>query len=135
QVVPVGHAVVSHVEAAVAADDHVPAVARVNPQGVLIGVDAAHVAAESLAAVGRAVQADAQHIEVPVIAGVHANLAEIHGPRVHAVDACPRFAAVGGLVDAAVLVAVLALLVLHVFFLAAQPAAPGPPGIGTPSPP
>src|SRR5262249_35467353 len=41
QVVPVVAAVVAGVEAAVAADQQVPAVARVDPQGVLVRVDAA----------------------------------------------------------------------------------------------
>ncbi len=76
---------------------------------------------EGLAAVGRAIQRDAQHVEVLVVAGIDADLAEVHGARVDAVDARPRLAGVGGLVDAAVFVGVGALLVLDVLALAAVP--------------
>ena len=114
------HAVVGGVEAAVAADEHVPAVARVDPQGVLVGVDAvAAVGLERLAAVVGAVQRDAEDVEVLVVGRIDADLAEVHRPGVEAVDARPGLAAVGGLVDAAVLVAVRPLLVLHVLALAA----------------
>ena len=114
------HAVVGDVEAAVAADDHVPAVLRVDPQGVLVGVDAvAAVGRERLAAVRGAVQLDAEDVDVLVVAGIDADLAEVHRPRVEAVDARPGLAAVGRLVDAAVLEAVGALLVLDVLALAA----------------
>src|SRR5207244_239848 len=47
---------------------------------------------------------------------------------VQAVDACPGFAAVGGFVDAAVFVAIWALLVLDVFDLPAVDAAGGTRG-------
>ena len=110
------HAVVGGVEAAVAADEHVPAVARVDPEGVLIGVDAvAAVVLERLAAVGRAVEADAEDVNVLVVAGIDADLAEVHRPRIDAVDARPRFAAVGRFVDAAVLETVRPLLILARF--------------------
>src|SRR5262249_9697660 len=61
-----------------------------------------------------AVHRNAQDVEVLLVAGIDADLAEVHRPRVEAVDTRPRFAAVGGLVDAAVFVAVGALLVLGV---------------------
>ena len=48
--------------------------------------------------------------------------------QVEAVDACPGFAAIGGFVDAAVFVAVGALLVLDVFDLPAVDAAGGAGG-------
>src|SRR5262249_9470367 len=52
EVVPVSGAVVGDVQPAIAADEHVPAIARVDPQGVAVGVDAlTSVAAEDLAAV------------------------------------------------------------------------------------
>src|SRR5207248_6756180 len=55
EMIPVVHAVVGDVEAAVGADDHVPAVARVDPKRVLIIVDTlGAVLLEGLAAVGRA---------------------------------------------------------------------------------
>ena len=51
--VPGRAAVVGDVEAAVAADEHVPAVLGVDPEGVVVRVDAASVAeANCLAAVG-----------------------------------------------------------------------------------
>ena len=56
QVVPVRAAVVGAIEPAVAADDHVAAVLRVDPEGVAVGVHApTEVAAEGLAAVRGAV--------------------------------------------------------------------------------
>src|SRR5439155_6308791 len=55
-----------------------------------------------------------------VVGRIDADHAEVHGPRVDAVDALPGFAAVVGAVDAAVLPAVGALRVLDVFNLAAE---------------
>src|SRR5262249_21533963 len=105
KVVPVGHAVVGDVVAAVAADEHVAAGLRVDPQRVLVGVDAAAAVgagiAERPAAVGGAVDRHAQDVEVALVTRVHADLAEVHRPRVEAVDADPALAAVGGLEDAA----------------------------------
>src|SRR3989442_197900 len=40
EIIPGGGAVIGDVEAAIAAHDHVPAVARVDPQSVLVRVDA-----------------------------------------------------------------------------------------------
>ena len=129
------HAVVGDVEAAVAAEDHVPAVARVDPEGVVVGVDAAAaVGAERLAAVGRAVERDPQHVEVLVVGRIDADLAEVHRPGVEAVDPRPGLAAVGRLVDAAVLEAVGPLLVLDVLALAAEPAENGWVGSRPPAP-
>src|SRR5262249_12703134 len=54
-----------------------------------------------------------------VIGRIDADDAEVHGPRIDAVDARPRFAAVAGLVDAAALEAVGSLLLLDVLLLAA----------------
>src|SRR5260370_18852716 len=119
--IPVLHAIVGHVKTAVAADDHVPAVARVDPQGVLIIVDApAAIRDEGLAAVRGPERTEAANVDTFVVAGIDADLAEIHRPRVEAVDPRPGVAPVDLLVNAAVLVTVLALEVLHVFALAAQ---------------
>src|SRR5262249_47700086 len=97
--VPVGHAVVGDVVAAGAADEHVAAVLRVDPQRVLVGgapaaagAAAAPNPAERFAAVGGAVDRHAEGVDVLVVAGVHADLAEVHRPRVEAVDAHPGFA-------------------------------------------
>ena len=98
-----------------AADDHVPAVAPVDPQRVLIVVDAVGaVGFEGLAAVLRTIQPDAASVDVFLIAGIDTNLAEIHGPHIEAVDARPAVATVGRFVDAAVIEAFRSLLVLDV---------------------
>src|SRR5262249_50098072 len=122
EVVPAIAAIVGLVEAAVAADDHVPAIPGVHPQGVLIGVHAAALPGERkcLAAVLGAVHGHAAHPEIVFIAGIDADLREIHGARVDAVNALPGLAAVGRFVDAAGLVAVGPLLVLNIFALGAQ---------------
>src|SRR5438132_8902366 len=104
EVVPVGHAIVSYVETAVAAENHVPAVVRIDPERVLISVDAAASrGTKRLAAVAGAGHRDAQHVKVVRVAGIDADLAEVHRPGVDAVDSRPRIAAVGRLVNAAVL--------------------------------
>src|SRR5205814_364919 len=109
-----------------------PAVARVDPPRVLVRVDAlGGVGLERLAAVAGAVRRDASHVEVLLVAGVHADLAEVHGPRVDAVDARPALAAVGRFEDAAVLEAVRPLLVLDVLALAAVQEAERPVAAGT----
>src|SRR5437773_8046560 len=113
EMVPVGGAVVGDIKSAVAADDHVPAVARIDPQDVAVGVHlSARIALKRLASVLRAIHRDAKDIDIFVVAGVDADAAEIHGPRIETIDAGPGFAAVGGLVNATVLEAVAALAVL-----------------------
>src|SRR5947207_5982394 len=119
EMVPIGGAVVGDVKSAVAADDHVPAVARIDPQDVAVGVHlSARIALKRLASVLRAIHRDAQDIDIFVVARVDADAAEIHGPGIETIDAGPGFAAVGGFVDAAVLEAVVALAVLNVYRLA-----------------
>ncbi len=103
--VPVVHAIVGDIDAAVAAEDHVPAVAGIDPQGVLVRMGAvAAVGLERLAAVRGAIEGDAEDVEMVLVARIDADLAEIHGPGIDAVDARPGLAAVGGAVDAAVFV-------------------------------
>src|SRR5262249_41709601 len=71
EVVPVLHAVVGGVEAAVAADDHVPAVLRIDPQAMLIGVDrVAAVVGKCLAAVLGTVQGYAEDVDEVGVAGI-----------------------------------------------------------------
>ena len=91
-------AVVGDVEAAVAADEHVPAVLRVDPQGVLVGVDvrrprpAANVLPPSvLRAAGRDRRARRRCLSS---LGSTRIWREVDRPRVEAVDARPRLAAV-----------------------------------------
>src|SRR5262249_36182440 len=83
-------------------------------------VAAAKVARERLAAVIRAILRHAEDVEVLVVAGIDADLAEVHGSRVDGVDAGPAFAGVGGHEQSAGLIAVGPLLFLGVFFLSAQ---------------
>src|SRR5690606_36591714 len=119
--------IIGRIEAAIAPDEHVPAIARVDPERVLVGVNAAAaVGAEGLAAIAGAVEGDPEHVEKLVVAGVDATLAEIEGAWIEAVDPGPGLAAIGGLVAAAVLDAHGALAVLDVLALAAQvgPVAP-----------
>src|SRR5438067_7472830 len=66
------------------------------------------------------VHRDAADVEIFVIARIDAQATEVHRARVEAVDALPGFAAIRGFVDAAVFEAIGALLVLHVFHLAAE---------------
>src|SRR5262249_23787930 len=98
------------------------------PGGPAEVVAAAEVGREGLAAVAGAVLRHAEDVDVLVVAGIDAHLAEVHRPRVDAVDAGPGVAAVGGPEQAARLDAVGALLLLGVLFLAAQAGAVGPPG-------
>ena len=121
KMVPMCGSIVADIDPAIAADEHVPAIARVDPQSVTIGVDSlAGVGFEGLAAISRAVLSDAQNVDVVLILGIDANDAEIHGSGIEAVDAGPGFAAVAGPEDAAVLEAIRPLLVLNIFLLPAQ---------------
>ena len=121
-VVPGLHPVPGHVDPAVVAEDHVLPVRRVDPQGVVVHVDLAAVAVvrEGLAAVGRAPQPRAQHVDALGVTGVDADLRVVHRARVQGVDPRPGEAAVLRAEDAAVLVAVGALVVLGVGVLAAE---------------
>src|SRR5262249_62381359 len=68
QVLPGLATVVAVVHAAVAAGDQVTGVGRVDPQGVMVGVDArSSVRAESLAAVLGNVQGDAGDVNAPAV--------------------------------------------------------------------
>ena len=126
-VVPVGHPIAGHVDAAVVAQDDVASVGRIHPEGVMVDVDGAVVAVvrEGRAAVAGAMEPRAQHVDVALVTRVHADLAVVHRARVERVDPRPGRAAVGRLEDAAVLVALGALLVLGVGALAAEPDAEG----------
>ena len=126
EIFPAVHAIVGHIIAAVGAQQHVPAIARIDPQRMLIGVKSAVIGLECLAAVAGAIQTDAEDVDIFLVAGIDADLAEVHGPRIDAVDARPRFAAVGGFIQSAVLEAVRPLLILHVLALSAVPETIGP---------
>src|SRR5262249_33701530 len=115
-----------------AADDQVPPVARVDPQGMLVRVEAAvAIRGKRLPTVGRAVHADAQDVDDVLIGGIDPDNAEVHGARVEAVDTDPRLAAVRGLVNPAEVVTVRPLTVLDVRLLAAVHEAVGSRAAGT----
>src|SRR5262249_16472252 len=121
EMVPVGRAIIGGVESAVAADDHMSAVPRIDPQRMAIRVYLpAGVALKRLAPVVGAIHRDAQDIHILFVARINANLAEIHRPRIEAVDARPGLAAISGFVNAAVLIAITALAILDIFRLTAQ---------------
>src|SRR5262249_33693725 len=83
QIIPVLHAVVGGIESAVAADNHVPAVARVDPQRMLVGMHAvAAIGLETLAAAAGSVPGIAEDVDVLVVAGIDTDLAEVHGARI-----------------------------------------------------
>src|SRR5207237_5719417 len=121
EMIPVGGAIVTRIETAVAADEHMPTIARIDPQCVLIGMHAlAGIRTERLSAVARFVKVHAADVNVSLILGIDLDIAEVHRPRIEAIDALPGFAAVGRFVDAAVFKAVGPLLVLYVLHLASQ---------------
>src|SRR5262249_15558014 len=125
--VPVLAAVIANVKPAVGTNDDVPAVARVNPQSVVIAVDPAILAGlEAFPAVGRISEADAADVDVSIILRIDADEREVHRPQVEAVDGVPGVARVVRAIDAAGLPAVLALLILDIRLLAAEAAAVGP---------
>ncbi len=123
-VVPRRAAVVGDVEAAVGADDDVPPVLRVDPQRVVVRVNAGRWRADELAsAVGAPPERRvAEDVDDVVVGRVHPQSGEVERPRVQAVHAGPGVAVVAAHVDAAGLVAVLALAVLHVHLLPAHDA-------------
>ena len=129
-VIPRLHPVPGDVDPAVVAEDHVPAVFRVDPQRVVIDmhVVAVAVGGEGLPAVGRAVQGDAEDVHVVRIGGIDADLTEVHRARVEGVDARPALPAVEGAIHPAVLVPVGSLLLLGVAALPAETTAEGAGG-------
>ena len=102
QPLPGGGAIARDAHAAVVADDEVLRVARVDPQRVVIDVDAlGAVGAERLAGVIRHVQRHAQHVDARVGLRVDADLAEVHRPRVDVAHLAPGGAGVVGAIHAA----------------------------------
>ena len=81
---------------------------------------------EGLTAVVGTIEPDSQDVDVALVGGIDADLAEVKRPRVEAVDPPPRFTAVGRFVDAAGLKSIFALPILHVFVLPAQAPAERP---------
>ena len=93
EVVPGRALVVSGVEAAIAADQHVAAVAWVDPEGVVVGVNGAGGGGgEADAAVGAPPELRiAEDEEDLVVVRIDADVREVEGPRVQAVDTGPGF--------------------------------------------
>ncbi len=119
--VPMFAAIVGDVKSAVRADDHVASVARIDPQGMVIGMHAPILARlKLLAAIGGVGESDAADIEQLVVRRIDAKKREVHRPRIEAVDALPGVAGVVAAINAAGLPAILALLLLGVFALPAQ---------------
>src|SRR6185437_3182689 len=120
---PATHAIVGHIVAAIGSQQHMSAIVRIDPEGMLIRVISPFIGLKCLSAIAGSIEADAEDIDVILIAGIDANLAEVHRPGIDAVDARPRFAAVSRFVETAILEAVRSLLILHVLALAAIPKA------------
>ena len=102
-----------------------PAILQVDPHRVQIGVNALvdAIRLECLAGVRAAIEIDPENIDRVVVGWIDANVGEIKRPGVDAVDACPAFAAVRALEEAAGLKTDFTLFVLNVRKLAAQKAA------------
>src|SRR5205085_106656 len=99
---PGGAAVAGEEQAAVAAQHQVLRVGRVDPQGVVVGVDpGGAVGGKRPAAVGRDVHADAEDVDPAVVGRVHADLAVVERAGAEVVDLGPGLAAVVGAEDAA----------------------------------
>ena len=101
ELVPVVGAVPAHRHAAVAAQDQVVRVRRVDPQRVVVQVHAGRrVGSEVAPSVGRPVHAGTAQVHALGVVGVHPYLAVIHGTIVGRAQVLPRLAPVGGAVDA-----------------------------------
>ena len=121
EMVPAIAAIVGGVDASIDTDDHVSAVARIDPQRVSIGVHpASERGFEGQSAIARFELRNAEQIDLLFVARVDANDAEVHRTGVEAVDANPAFTAIGRLIDPAIFVSLDALLILDVLSLAAQ---------------
>src|SRR5690606_17855290 len=113
-------AVVGLIDAAVTHRNQMVAVVGINPDAVEVDVDAALQRFELLAAVLRAPEAGADRVDVIGGARVDANHRVVERSFGQAVQAGPGRTAVVAAEDAAGLEAALALLALHVLFLAEQ---------------
>src|SRR5262249_29868432 len=122
QELPVGAPVVADVDAAVSAEHEVPAVPRVDPQVVQVGMHSLvdPLARKGPAAVAAAAQDDPQRVDGVLVVRVTADDGEVERALVEAVDARPAFAAVVGTIHAPGRVAIGALEVLDVRRLPAQ---------------
>ena len=100
--IPVVHAIVSDIDATIAAQNHVLALFRVDPHGVIVGMNSATaVTCECLAAVTGSIQRCTQHIDVFVVSWIDANLTVVHRSRIERVDSLPALATIFRHVDSA----------------------------------
>ena len=90
------------------------AVARVNPQRVMIRMHPTPAVLECLSSIGRNVKLDAHHVNVVRVARVHPNLAVIKRSRIETVHALPTLAAILAAVNAPTLKTILPLLLLRI---------------------
>src|SRR5207237_732449 len=97
QMLPGGPPIVGQGQSAVAAEHEVLRVARIDPQSVVVGVDAGGaVVAKTPAAVAGNMQGDAEHIDAPLIGRIDPTLAEVERPRAKVVYLCPGVTPVFG---------------------------------------
>ena len=121
QVIPACTSVVRGVHAAVNTDNHVAAIAWIDPECVTICVNAAsEIRVERNPSVERFVLRYAQEINLFIIARIDTDHTEVHRTGMKAVDAGPRFATIGRLVDTSVLKSLRPLLVLNVLCLSSE---------------
>ena len=107
--------IVRSVDTAIASEDHVPTIARVDPKIVTIGMDpSTKILVERRPTVSGLMLCDPQHIEILLVARIDLHDAKIHGASVQGIDTLPACPAIGGLINATVLVSLGALLVLNI---------------------
>ena len=109
QLVPVVGAVPADRNAAIAGQDQVVGVRRIDPERVVVQVDSGgRVGGEVPSAVGRAKQAGAAEVEPLGVVGIDPDLTVVHGAVVGRGQMLPRLAAVGRTIDAVLRVAAAA---------------------------
>ncbi len=121
QVVPRLATVPGHVRPAIGTQHHVTTVSRIDPQGMPVGMHATpKIAAERHATIRGMVLADTQYVDVTLVGRIDLDHAEVHRPRMQAVDPLPVPTSVHRLEDASVLIPILPLLILDVGALASK---------------
>ena len=107
--------IVRRVDTAIASENHVPTIARVDPKIVAIGMDpSTKILSKGRPGISGLMLCDPQHIEILLVARIDLHDAKIHRASVQGIDTLPACPAIGGLVNATVLVPLGALLVLNI---------------------
>ena len=110
--------IVRSVDTAIASEDHVPTIARVDPKIVTIGMDpSTEILGKGRSSIPGLMLCDPQHIEILLVARIDLHDAKIHRTSVQGIDTLPACPAIGGLINATVLVSLGTLLVLNVWGL------------------